>query len=196
MNKKAYIIIQDSDPNQVIEAVQKMSDLYVDVDFSRGIKIFQSKENPSSFVLNFSFLPDFERFKYFVNYLQYPHVDNFSGTVRGFWTISSNDDLPKKHISQRVMLYVSDLDEDGDNVYATFDAEQNAYILGFAMGHEYQRLNQVDLPFKEPAIQSSQFNLVQTIQPDPSAIKKRSGKGCLLVLTFMILCATWLLFQF
>jgi hypothetical protein len=112
MNTKEYINIQGIGKDKIIEAVQAMSNLYADVEFSKGIEIFQSIENQNCYILNFSVRPDFERFKYFVNYLHYPEVEDYKAKVRGFWTIDGADGLPQHHSNQRVMLYVSDLDEE------------------------------------------------------------------------------------
>ena len=38
-----YISIRGVDNDKVIEAVQVMSNLYADVEFSKGIQIFKSK---------------------------------------------------------------------------------------------------------------------------------------------------------
>lgn len=194
MNTKEYINIEGIGQDKIIEAVQAMADLYSNVEFSNGIEIFQSKENQSRFILNFSFRPDFERFKYFVNYLHYPEVEDYKAKVRGFWTVDSMDRLPPIHLNKRVMLFVSDLDEEGDNVHATFERESNSYKLGFAIGEEYKALNNFELEFDEPKIDPAVFDLIKTIQPDPSVKARQSGKGCLLTLSIIIASTAWFVF--
>lgn len=194
MNTKEYIYIQGVGKDKIIEAVQAMSNLYADVEFSKGIEIFKSKENQSNFILNFSYRPDFERFKYFVNYLHYPEVENYKAKVRGFWTVDSADGLPQNHSNQRVMLYMSDLDEEGDNVYATFEQESSSYKFGFAIGEDYKVLDSIELEFDEPKINSNEFNLITTVQPDPSVKLKQSGKGCLFTLSIIIGISVWAVF--
>lgn len=194
MNTKEYIYIEGIAKEKVIEAVQAMSNLYADVEFSKGIEIFVSNKNQNIFIINFSFRPDFERFKYFVNYLHYPEVEDYKAQVRGFWTVDSLDGLPQNHANQRIMLYVSDLDEEGDNVHATFERESNSYKLGFAVGEEYKALNKIELEFDEPKINSTEFDLTKIIQPDPSAKAKQSGKGCLLTLSIIIAASVWIVF--
>ena len=110
------------------------------------------------------------------NYLHYPEVENYKAQVRGFWKIDINDGLPENHSEQRVMLYVSDSDEEEDNVYATFEQESNSYKFGFAFGEEYKSLNGVELKFDEPIINSTEYNLMKTIQPDPTILKKTVRK--------------------
>lgn len=194
MNTKGYINIQGIGKDKIIEAVQAMSNLYSDIEFSKGIEIFESNKNKNNFIINFSFRPDFERFKYFVNYLHYPEVEDYKARVKGFWTVDSVDGLPQNHVNQRVMLYVSDLDEEGDNVHATFERESNSYKLGFAVGEEYKALNNIELKFDEPKINLTEFNLSKTIQPDPSVKVKHSGKGCLLTLSIIIAASVWVVF--
>ncbi|MDX1446661.1 hypothetical protein [Lishizhenia sp.] len=194
MNTKEYIYIEGIAREKVIEAVQAMSNLYADVEFSKGIEIFESNKNQNSFIINFSFRPDFERFKYFVNYLHYPEVKDYKAQVRGFWTVDRVDGLPQNQTNQRVMLYVSDIDEEGDNVHATFQGETTSYKLGFAVGEAYKALNNLELEFDEYKINSTEFDLTKTIQPNPSVQPKQSGKGCVLTLAIIIIASGWIVF--
>ena len=192
MITKEYIYIEGLTKEEVVEIVQDMSNLYADVEYSKGIKIFESNKN--SFIINFSFKPDFERFKYFVNYLHYPEVENHKAQVRGYWTIDNGDGLPENHSSQRVMLYVSDSDEEGDNVSATFDQELSSYKFGFAVGKEYEPLKKMELKFDEPIVNATEYKLIKTIQPDLTTLKKSSSKGCFLTLFLLIPISIWLVF--
>ena len=193
MNTQEYISIQGANSDKIIEAVQIMSNRYPDDESSKGIEIFQSVEDQNSFILNFTNKPEFEIFKCYVNYLNYPEVDNYKANVRGFWTIDDSDDLSQNHLNQRVMLYIPDSDDEYDNVYMSFANGMSSYKYGFAVSHGYRTLDRTELKFDEPTINSLEFNLIKTIQPDPNA-SNSSVPGCLVILPFLIAILTFTIF--
>jgi len=164
-----------------------LANLYADTEFTKGISIFKSYKN--EFVINFRNNPDFERFKYCVNYLHYPEVQSYEGKVFGYWTISETDNL-KQHLHKRVLLYVSENDTEGDNVYAIFEGADKPAKLGFAIGDDYQELKEKEFEFGEPEIDKSIFQLIETIDPTVTS-KKESSSGCAgmvaLILIFSVL---------
>ncbi len=184
MNTESYILIKGVSGDKLPAAVQAMSNLYEAVDYSHGIEIFKSKKEQDTFLINFSNIPDFERFKYFVNYLFYPEIDNYKAVVRGYWTIKKEDDLLSDHIDQRVMLYVSETDKEVDNVLAVFNGKDSTVKLGFVRGKEYTALNNVEFDFEEIKPEDSEYELLKSISPEPGAVKK-AGKGCMLMLTIL-----------
>ena len=187
MNSSHYISVSGPSAEKMNEAVQAMSNLYVDVDYARGIEVYKSKDR---FIINFKMLPDFERFKYFVNYLHYPEVDDYRAEVRGYWTLDRSDDLNEKHPGKRVMLYVSPLDKDGDNVNGVIAEGTETYKLGFSSGEEYVPLNNLEIPYEEDVPDADAFELLSIIDPNPRAVVDSavpvSGKGCLVTLILII----------
>ncbi|AUC14598.1 hypothetical protein BTO06_05360 [Tenacibaculum sp. SZ-18] len=79
------------------------------------------------------------------------------------------------------MLFVSELDEDGDNVYAAFENNAQNFKLGFAVGHEYEPLNIRDKQFVETLINQNDFSLIKTVNPNPELKKKELNSGCSLL---------------
>jgi len=173
MDKNKYIYIIGPEEEQLIGAVQSLANLYANTEFTKGISIFKCDKN--EYVINFRNNPDFERFKYFVNYLHYPEVDSYEAKVFGYWTISEFDNL-KQHLYKRALLYVSENDTEGDNVYALLKGADKLAKLGFATGREYQHLKVKEFEFSEPEIDRSEFKLIETIDPTVTS-KKKSGEG-------------------
>lgn len=182
MDKNKYIYIIGPEEKKLKEAVQSLANLYTDTEFTKGISIFKSNKN--EFVINFRNNPDFERFRYFVNYLHYPEVESYEAKVFGYWTISEDDNL-KQHLHKRALLYVSENDTEGDNVYAIFEGADKPAKLGFAAGDNYQLLKVKEFEFGEPEIEESTFQLIETIDPTVTS-KKKPGLGCMLTVTFIL----------
>jgi hypothetical protein len=182
-----YILLHGPRQKDAVIAVQQLADLYSDSGFADEITLYKTTVNEEFYLLNFSNQPDFERFKYFVNYLAYPEIENFKAKVIGYWTVTEADNIPQKHIGQRVLLYVSDQDTEGDNVYAVFKEHDSTIKMGFAFGEEYKVLGEKEFDFSEPQFNKQDFALINTITPNISH-KKEAKSGC----SFMM--ATFLAF--
>ena len=179
MNRDKYIIVKNISDSNVITIVQDLANLYNDIEYTKGINIYKSNKETNSFYIDFSNTPDFERFNYFVNYLHYPEAKDINPElVRGYSTIGNEDGLPSNHLGDRVMLYVSSYDEEGDNVFTQFKSQDKPVKLGFASGHEYQNQDKKEFDFVELEVNDSDYRLLKSISPDMEAVKK-SNKGCL-----------------
>lgn len=181
MNLEKYIIFPRIEIKELEKIIQEMADLYYDVEYTSGIEIYTSKTKTNFYIINFSQVPDFDRFKYFVNYIAWGENHALQNEVKGYWTINENDEVPSIHLNERIMLFVSELDEDGDNVYAAFENNSKNFKLGFADGHEYEPLNITDKEFVETPINPNDFSLIKTINPDPELKKKELNSGCSLL---------------
>ncbi|WP_323757092.1 hypothetical protein [Roseivirga sp.] len=182
-----YILVIGPSEKDFLNAVQSMADLYSNTEFVKDIKTFKSNTNENQYLLSFTNSPDFERFKYFVNYLNYAEIQDYSAKVLGFWTIEKEDKLPDEKLGKRVLLYVSDSDDEGDNVYAVFEGEYKTYKMGFGIGHEYSELETKEFDFAEPKITISNFEAMSKISPDPNAKPpSKLGNGCALAIVILI----------
>jgi len=186
---KYILVIGPSEP-QFLEAVQELANLYPGTDFVNQINTYKSTSKNNQYIVDFTNTPDFERFKYFVNYFNYPETDDFesySAKVFGFWTISANDKLPKDKYGKRALLYVSDNDTEGDNVYAVFSGESKVYKLGFAIGQEFSDLGQKEFDFAEPEFQGSDFTSLKSINPGASIKKStKTRSGCMATFALLV----------
>ena len=193
MPTEPYIKITGANSSSLVEAVQQLANLYAELLFTHSIVINQSVNETDHFQIKFTNTPDFERFKYFVNYLHGPDVKDYNATTRGYWTISENDELPSKHLHKRVMLFVPETDTEGDNVYAVFQDDPNTYKFDFAMVHKYQESKDVSLEFEEELFDSFEFKVLTKIDPDTDAIRSQNdlGDGCFLQLYLLIALVMW-----
>lgn len=196
-----YILVNTEEPSKFFEGVEELTNLYVDTGFTDQILIHKSKVNPKEFVITFPVQPDFECFKYFVNYLYYPEAGRSGKTIKGYWTLAQNDELPKELIGSRVMLYVSDNDTEYDNVFCAFDSISENYKLGFARGEEFVKLPLSEMIFFEASINRADFQLIEIIEPvkidseeRPAFTKIRNGCFMLFAIIFIISIATMVYF--
>ncbi|WP_299989485.1 hypothetical protein [uncultured Pontibacter sp.] len=185
MESTNYILLHDPRQEDIITAVQQLTDLYADSGFTNGITLYKSTAKEELYILFFSNQPDFERFKYFVNYLTYPEIDNFKAKVFGYWTVTAADNLPQRYIGQRALVYVSEQDTEGDNVHAVFKEYESTIKMGFASGEEFQVLGEKEFSFSEPHLEQKDLSLIRTFTPNIS-LKKTTKPGCsIMMATFM-----------
>lgn len=186
MNLDKYILIGGPNQTDLIKALQQFSNNYSYSGVTNGLELHKSKSKNNLFVVNVSKEMDLERFKYLINYLNYPQDINYKIDFRGFWTISKEDKIKNNHIDQRVMFYISPSDTEYDNVFGIFKGGDKTIKFGFAYKEEYKVQDKKELDFNEPELSIEDFKLVQTINSDPT-LKKNKGKGCLVTFTIMIL---------
>lgn len=184
-----YILVTGPDEEKVTKAVQLLSDLYADSGFTTNITLYAAKEKQNTFLINFGNQPDFERFKYFVNYLAYPEVKNYQSKVAGYWTITDTDDIHQDHLNQRALLYISENDTEGDNVYAVFQGGSKTIKLGFAKGEKYKVLKHKEFDFTEVKWQKNDFDVLKIFNPKQEGQKAEDKKGCLFLLPLLVLMA-------
>ncbi len=186
MNLDKYILIGGPNQTELIKAIQQFSNNYSESGITNGLELFKSKSKNSLFVVNVSNEMDLEKFKYMINYLNYPEDINYKIDIRGFWTIRKEDKIKNNHIDQRVMFYISPDDTDYDNVFGIFKGGDKTIKFGFAFREEYKLQDKKELDFNEPKLLIEDFEFVQTINSDPT-LKKKRGRGCLVIFTIMIL---------
>jgi hypothetical protein len=190
MKLEKYILAKATDQNKLIQAVQALANLYAESSFADEIKVNRISYEDHLFVILFPKQPDFECFKYFVNYLHYPEKGNAGNETKGYWTVGDQDELPERLIGSRVMLYVSENDEEHDNVYSAFDSIPENYKLGFAMGEEFVKLSNSEPSFSEISIEETDLELITIVKPDNEALEKRNkskGIGCLSILPVILI---------
>ncbi|WP_422359996.1 hypothetical protein [Reichenbachiella sp.] len=194
MNLNSYIIVAGPNEDQLKSALLELANMYSETGFTKEIGVYKSLKSENQYIINFTEHPDFERFKYFVNYLNYQEASNYSAKTMGYWTLSSNDKLPKQYNEKRILLYVSDKDEEGDNVYGIIEGEGKTLKLGFAMGEEFSELDLKEIEFSEPSINEKDFEHCGSIRPDFNSSKAKSNSGCaLMILALIVSCLTSLI---
>lgn len=183
MNLNKYVFIRGASQSEIRKAIQQFSNTYADSEATRGVRLYSSKDN--LFVINVSEKMDLEIFKYLINYLNYPEGIEYKIDIKGFWTVGPSDRIKKDHLGQRVMFYISSKDTEYDNVFGIFKGGTKTIKFGFAIHEGYEVQGQKELDYSEPQLLINDFELIETIDPDPS-IQKNHGKGCLLVIPIII----------
>ena len=191
MNLERYISISDATENDVYSILQEVTNLYADngTETTREVIVFKNKKISGEYIINFSETEDFILFNYYVNYIYYPknHDSDIGNKVFGYWTVSENDDTNKALYGKRLQVYISENDDEGDNVYVIAQDGTETIKLGFAIGHEYEPLGTKEFNFFEKEQIPSDFyppHIIRGIKEEKSSKKL----GCSLILIFF-LCA-------
>lgn len=189
MDTQNYIFVDGPSEYELKATLQEMANLYRDEYYTGGMIVHMSLKSTNQYLVKFTNEPDFERFKYFVNFIYYP-IDTVSkAKALGFWTVKAQDETPKSLIGRRIMVYVSDSDTEGDNVMATYEGAKGAIKFGFAVGEEYRELDHQELTFIEPKLNEEDYQEIGTISPEPME-KKKKFSGCAPVLIILGLITT------
>jgi len=184
MKLENYIKIERAEKPLILKALQQFSNMYASSGVTNDLAIYQSKDRSDLFTIKSNDQIDLERFKYLVNYLKYPEEINYDIDVNGYWTISEADQNKNLVKGKRVMFYLSPADTEYDNVFGIFKGENETIKFGFAVRQAYKVQDKKEIDFYEPQLSMADFELIGTVNPDPS-VKPTKGKGCLL--SFLIL---------
>ena len=185
MNFEKYIIVNGLEEKKLNDDVQELANLYADTGFTKEVRIFKSKIASNVFVINFSRDTDFERFKYFVNFLFYPFDYESNHEVYGYWNLTQDDDINKELYGKRIQLYISANDEDGDNVYGIPQNWDETIKLCFAIGRAYVPIGRKEFDFFEKSLSKSDFF---ELKPIYGIINKSENKktGCSFIFLILI----------
>lgn len=188
MKLDRYIFIEGPDQDDLIKALQQFANNYSDSGVTDGLELYKTKLKNNEYVVNVSEKMDIERFKYLVNYLNYPEDIKYQIDMRGYWTVTEADKIRNGHIGQRIMFYVSPHDTEYDNVFGIFNGGNQTIKFGFALGEAFEVQKRKERDFSEPELIAEDFEQIQTINADPS-VKRIGGKGCLVTLMMLLFVA-------
>ena len=193
MSIEKYIITESKEQDKMLSAIQDLANLYSESGFASKILVHKLNSNKNQYVLTFPNDPNFEHFKYFVNYLHYPEASSFGEKTKGYWTIEIEEGIPKQYFNSRAMLYVSNNDTEYDNVYVAFNTTSEHFKLGFASREEFVKLNSSEPIFSEKTFDLSELELIQTITPNLIVVKKNKQKENLKFLLYSLAVALLIL---
>ena len=113
----------------------------------------------NEFVITFPYNIDFERYCYFINYLENAHElclqSDYNPDVKAWCTTTTEDAWMKENIvNKNVMIYIPDWDEEHDNVYL-ITQDDLGFKMGFALGEASQKLDRPLKRFEENPIELS-----------------------------------------
>ncbi len=166
-----YILVSNATQEQVLQVVQDLADLYVDIEYSRGIQVYKHNEQENHFLIAFTKTPVFEHMLYSFNYLAYPEKVKYNATIQGFCTMDVKINALNGIYGKRLMMYVSDQHKKYDNVLAVTE-DHESYKLGFALSNDFKKLTTCEKPFQEQALSAEEFTLLDQINPGPGAYEE------------------------
>ena len=168
---KAFIILKGESFSNIKTALQNLSNLYNDTGYTKGFQLYKHKSKINSFSLQFDNAPDFERFSYFINYINYPEgLDNVEIQVNGYWPINQKLKKIEGEIGEWLMLYISTNDKDYDNVFIVNESNKN-YKYDFG-GNVSKLRNEVQL-YQRQILNKEDYEHCLLINPNIQE-KKRS----------------------
>lgn len=158
-----YIIAENISTHGIEEILRDLANLYSDITYADGIQLYQKKDDSTSFLICFTNPPDFDRFSYFVNYIHYPE-NGKSTTVKGFYQVTDIDIKGEFKIGNWVLVFVSKMDEDYDNVLVVNENHEH-FLIDF--GGKITKLIGIEESFKLPRIKKEDYNHIINISPKP-----------------------------
>ena len=146
------VFIQNENLDDVQKGIQQFCNAYNQEKYIAlpRLYIFE-KEYAITFPYNISFM----HFCFFVNYMRFSQKPPHKVDVTAWCSINSNDEWTNNDIvNKKVMLFVPEWDEEYDNVYLTTN-DNIGYKMGFADGHENEKINKPVLIYFEKNIDLS-----------------------------------------
>ncbi|MBO6880437.1 hypothetical protein [Winogradskyella sp.] len=170
-----YILVNTKDQSGLENVLFDLAELYSDTIFAHGIRLYRRKEQTDSFLICFENNPDFNRFSFFTNYIEYP-IDrpNFKAKVRGYYQTRDLTTDPQLNTGEWLMLYINPNDEHGDNVYVVNENHQNS-IWDF--GGRHKKLSRIIEEFKMHSITLEDYHNIIDIYPTKNNLKAAKSES-------------------
>ncbi|WP_215937227.1 hypothetical protein [Winogradskyella psychrotolerans] len=158
-----FIIVENVNQKELESILMDLANLYSDTEFANGIQLYRKKNHYDSFLILFSNQPDFKRFNFFINYIQYPvEHKQFSPYLRGFYKTSDIHPSTEFNVGNWIMVYVSKNDNEYDNVSLVNEKDDN-YLYDF--GGKIKKLKSMEEMFKLKTYDLSNYYHIIDIVP-------------------------------
>lgn len=149
------VIVETASDDEIKRVISDFCNLYNEDKYVAILRL--TKISDKKYAITFPYDIDFVYLCYFINYVTYP-----MGFEKGFkaigWTTTKPSDLwiTEKSANKNVMLFISDYDTEGDNVFLT-TSDNIGYKLGFAIGEEKQLLGNPERYYVKPPFNKSEL---------------------------------------
>lgn len=153
-NDKLVVVsnISEFELNLVIEGFRKM---YNDKKTNVILRITRLGE--AKFAITFPYDIEFDIYCFFINYLNFPFEIKRAVEVLGWATTKLTDCwITEENANKKVMIYLSSIDKDGDNVYLT-TIDNLGYKLSFASDKARNLLHGPELFYKAPEVSTDKL---------------------------------------
>jgi hypothetical protein len=127
MDKNNIILIKGGAYNKIKRALNQWLRLYydnLDDDFSFELNNISNNEH----VIVVAGRLDNVKFNYLVNYLNYTIGIDYKVNIEGYTTATDSGLYPKEFLNRKLLVYIPEADNEGDNVYAVTSENQNLKI--------------------------------------------------------------------
>jgi hypothetical protein len=196
MYQDNIILIDGGAYDDIKRALRQWIDLYADsLDAELTFELF--KNGRAKHVIIADKRLDNERFGYLVNYLHYPEGIEYTIKIEGFITSTDKKLFPEKYLNKKLLLFISDHDTAGDNVYGV-TADNEGIKIDF--GGKLTSVN-VSKQFHEPSVDISGLTVTDVLTVLKKTNKpllnkeikadktgKRFKMGVLIILGLLLLC--------
>lgn len=150
------ILVRNLKLDDLKQAIEQFCNIYNQEAFIALPRLFLLD---NAYVITFPYNINFERFCYFINYLENAHElclqPDYKPDVKAWCSTKTGDGWMKDEIvNKNVMLYIPDWDEEHDNVYL-ITQDNLAYKMGFAIGHTSQKLDRPVLKYENNPVDLS-----------------------------------------
>lgn len=156
------VIVDEASENDIQKILQDFCNLYNTEKYQAIPRL--TKLSGRKFAITFPYDINFEIYCYFINYLNYPMGFDRHFKTTGWTTTKPSDTwITEQSANKHVMLFVSDLDAEYDNVFLT-TSDNIGYKLSFAMGEGNQPLNSPEKSYAKPPITISELDPNESIE--------------------------------
>lgn len=150
------VLVEGVSENDIEKILQEFCSSYNKKAFQALPRLTKLSDN--QFAVTFPYDINFEIYCYFINYVNYPTGFNQQLKTVGWATTKPSDSwIAEKNVNKNVMLYISDFDEEYDNVFLT-TSDNIGYKLGFAMGEGMQLLDSPEKSYVRQSINNNELD--------------------------------------
>jgi hypothetical protein len=158
------IIVKSIKFDYLKKAIEQFCNMYNQEQFQALPRLLVIEDQ---FLIIFLYDIDFERYCYFINYLENPFElilkPDYKPDVMAWCTTKAGDAwIANEIIDKNVMIYIPDWDDEHDNVYLTTQ-DNIGFKMGFALGHSHKKLDKPVMQFESKSIDLSSILIKETI---------------------------------
>lgn len=178
MKPVGYIIVDSLPLMKLKECLTSLLEFYSLDTGIQFISVHSTAHSDNQYIVTFPILPDFERFRYFVNFLTYPVIKEGLSSppkVVGFYTEQENPKQSVQTEAKRWMIYVPENDTEFDMVYGVYASASATTKFPFSLQERTEKLSFKQFDFVEPQIDFDKLSLVATVHAPEGLEKEKSG---------------------
>lgn len=158
------ILVKNIKLDYLKQAIEQFCNIYNQETYIAQPRLFLLD---NKFVITFPYDIDFERYCYFINYLENAHdlslQSDYNPDVKAWYSTKIGDAWMKDDLAnKKVMIFIPNWDDEHDNVYLTTQ-DNIGYKMGFALGHTSQKLDRPVKRFEENPIELTKLTDIETI---------------------------------